>query len=222
MAMAHSSGPVSRSIAAYALGMPETAFIQRPRLVLASASPRRKDLLALVGVDVAVQPADIDETAKPGESPEQLVRRLAVTKAEAVEVAKNDMVIGADTIVVVDDEILGKPIDEADAGRMLDLLSGREHRVLTGVAVRGGERTEAGVEIAQVTMRHLSVADIAWYVASGEPMGKAGAYAIQGAGALFVTEIVGNHSGIVGLPLPLVDALLAKFGRPLPTWQPRT
>lgn len=202
--------------------MPETAFIQRPRLVLASASPRRKDLLASVGVDAVVQPADIDETAAPGETPEQLVRRLAVTKAEAVEVAKNDMVLGADTVVVVDDEILGKPVDADDAARMLDLLSGRNHRVLTGVAVRGGDRTEADVEVAQVTMRHLSVADIAWYVASGEPMGKAGAYAIQGAGALFVTQIVGNHSGIVGLPLPMVDALLAKFGRPLPTWQPRT
>lgn len=202
--------------------MPETAFIQRPRLVLASASPRRKDLLASVGVDVAIQPADIDESAKPGETPQELVRRLAVTKAEAIEVAKNDMVVGADTVVVVDGEILGKPVDHDDAGRMLDLLSGRDHRVLTGVAVRGGDRTESEVAIAQVTMRHLSVADIAWYVRSGEPMGKAGAYAIQGAGSLFVTEIVGNHSGIVGLPLPVVDTLLAKFGRPLPTWQPRT
>jgi len=202
--------------------MPETAFIQRPRLVLASASPRRQDLLNAVGVDAAVQPADIDETAKPGETPEQLVRRLAVTKAEAVEVAKNDMVIGADTVVVVDDEILGKPVDDTDATRMLDLLSGRDHRVLTGVAVRGGDRTEADVAMAQVTVRHLSVADIAWYVKSGEPMGKAGGYAIQGSGSLFVTGIVGNYSGILGLPLPMVDALLAKFGRPLPTWQPRT
>lgn len=190
--------------------------------MLASASPRRQQLLESVGVDPAIQPADIDETPKPGESPEQLVRRLAIGKAEAIDVAKNDMVIGADTIVVVDDEILGKPVDQADAERMLDLLGGRQHRVLTGVAVRGGDRVEAGVEMAQVTMRHLSVADIAWYVGTGEPMGKAGAYAIQGAGALFVTEIVGNHSGIVGLPLPLVDSLLATFGRPLPTWQPRS
>jgi septum formation protein len=201
--------------------MPETAFIQRPRLVLASASPRRKALLASVGVDVQVEPADIDETPLPGERPEALVRRLSVAKAEAIAVAKNDMVIGADTVVVVDDQILGKPIDEDDARRMLELLSGRTHRVLTGVSVRGGDRTETEVESAEVTMRFLSVADIAWYIGTGEPMGKAGAYAIQGFGSLFVPEIVGNHSGIVGLPLPMVDALLARFGRPLPTWLPR-
>ena len=201
--------------------MPETAFIQRPRLVLASASPRRKALLASVGVDVQVEPADIDETPRPDERPEALVRRLSAAKAEAISVAKNDMVIGADTVVVVDDQILGKPVDEDDARRMLELLSGRAHRVLTGVSIRGGDRTETEVESADVTMRFLSVADIAWYIGTGEPMGKAGAYAIQGFGSLFVPEIVGNHSGIVGLPLPLVDALLARFGRPLPTWLPR-
>lgn len=201
--------------------MPETAFIQRPRLVLASASPRRKALLASVGVDVQVEPADIDETPRPGERPDALVRRLSAAKAEAISVAKNDMVIAADTIVVVDEQILGKPIDEADARRMLELLSGRSHHVVTGVSVRGGERVETEVETAEVTMRFLSVADIAWYINTGEPMGKAGAYAIQGFGSLFVPEIAGNHSGIVGLPLPLVDALLARFGRPLPTWLPR-
>ncbi len=201
--------------------MPETAFIQRPRLVLASASPRRKALLASVGVDAHVEPADIDETPRPGESPEALVRRLSAGKAEAVEVAKNDMVIAADTVVVVDDEILGKPVDEDDARRMLELLSGRRHRVLTGVSVRGGDRIETDVEEAEVAMRFLSVADISWYVATGEPLDKAGAYAIQGYGALFIPEIVGNHSAIVGLPLPLVDALLARFGRPIPTWLPR-
>jgi septum formation protein len=201
--------------------MPETAFIQRPRLVLASASPRRKTLLASVGVDVHVQPADVDETPLPDEEPEALVRRLSVAKAEAVEAASNDMIVAADTVVVVDDEILGKPVDEDDARRMLELLSGRTHRVLTGVSVRGGDRTETEVEQARVTMRFLSVADIAWYLGTGEPMGKAGAYAIQGYGSLFIPEIVGNHSGIVGLPLPLVDALLARFGRPIPTWMPR-
>ncbi len=201
--------------------MPETAFIQRPRLVLASASPRRERLLAAVGVDVQIQPADIDETPRPGEQPEALVRRLSAAKAEAISVAKNDMVIAADTIVVVDEEILGKPVDEADARRMLELLSGRSHQVLTGVSVRGGDRTETEVDAAEVTMRFLSVADIAWYVGTGEPMGKAGAYAIQGFGSLFVPKIAGNHSGIVGLPIPLVDSLLARFGRPLPTWLPR-
>lgn len=149
------------------------------------------------------------------------MRRLSAEKAEAVTVAKNDMVVAADTVVVVDDEILGKPVDEDDARRMLELLSGRTHRVLTGVSVRGGDRTETGVEQAQVTMRFLSVADIAWYLGTGEPLDKAGAYAIQGYGSLFIPEIVGNHSGIVGLPLPLVDALLARFGRPIPTWLPR-
>lgn len=201
--------------------MPETAFIQRPRLVLASASPRRKALLASVGVDVHVQPADVDETPLPNESPEALVSRLSAAKAEAVEAAENDMIVSADTVVVVDDEILGKPADEDDARRMLELLSGRTHRVLTGVSVRGGDRTETEVEQARVTMRFLSVADIAWYLGTGEPMGKAGAYAIQGYGSLFIPEIEGNHSGIVGLPLPLVDALLARFGRPIPTWMPR-
>lgn len=211
--------------------MPETAFIQRPRLVLASASPRRKDLLASVGVDAHVVPADIDETPRPGETPDALVRRLAAAKADAVAtsgrlpgpdaLASNDIVVAADTVVVIDDEILGKPVDEVDAARMLEQLSGRTHRVLTGVSVRGGERIETDVEVAEVTMRFLSVADIAWYVGTGEPMGKAGAYAIQGQGSLFVQSIVGNHSGIVGLPLPLLDALLARFGRPIPTWLPR-
>ncbi len=206
--------------------MPETAFIQRPRLVLASASPRRKDLLASVGVEVHVVPADIDETPRPGETPEALVRRLSASKAEAVatgggDLAPNDIVVAADTVVVIDDEILGQPLDEADAARMLELLSGRTHRVLTGVSVRGGDRTETDVEMAEVTMRFLSVADIAWYIGTGEPMGKAGAYAIQGFGSLFVPSIVGNHSGIVGLPLPVLDSLLARFGRPIPTWLPR-
>ena len=201
--------------------MPETAFITRPRLVLASASPRRRDLLAAVGVDVAVVPADIDESPKPGEAPEELVQRLATEKAEAVEVAGNDMVIGADTVVVVEDQILGKPVDADDARRMLELLSGREHRVMTGVAVRGGDRVEADVDTTVVAMRPLSPADIAWYITSGEPFGKAGAYAIQGAGSIFVTGITGNHTGVVGLPIPLVDGLLSRFGRPLPTWRPR-
>ena len=213
--------------------MPETAFIQRPRLVLASASPRRKDLLATVGLDVDVVPAHIDETPKPGETPAALVLRLASEKAAAIEVAKNDVVIAADTVVVVDEgddtdggatrgaEILGKPVDADDARRMLELLSGRSHRVLIGVSVRGGDRTESDVAQAEVTMRFLSVADIEWYVGTGEPLDKAGAYAIQGFGGLFVTEIVGNHSTIVGLPLPTVDALLARFGRPIPTWLPR-
>lgn len=214
------SGPHGPMVS-YPLPMPETAFIQRPRLVLASASPRRKALLASVGVDVDVEPADIDETPRPDEQPDALVRRLSATKADAVSVAKNDLVIAADTIVVVEDQILGKPVDEDDARSMLELLSGRTHRVLTGVSIRGGDRTETEVETAEVTMRFLSVADIAWYIGTGEPMGKAGAYAIQGFGSLFVPEIVGNHSGIVGLPLPLVDALLARFGRPLPTWLPR-
>lgn len=201
--------------------MPETAFIQRPRLVLASASPRRKELLASVGVEVDVEPADVDETPRPGEAPEALVRRLSVAKTEAITVARNDMVIAADTVVIVDDEILGKPADEADARRMLELLSGRRHRVLTGVSVKGGDRTETEIEEAEVTMRFLSVADINWYLGTGEPMDKAGAYAIQGYGSLFIPEIVGNYSGIVGLPLPLVDRLLARFGRPIPTWLPR-
>lgn len=198
--------------------MPETAYIQRPRLVLASASPRRFELLQSVGVTPHVEPADVDETPASDETPLALVRRLAESKARAVTVARNDLVIGADTVVVVDGITLGKPGDLDDARKMLEQLSGRTHRVVTGVAVRGGDRVEVEAVSAEVTMRYLTDADIDWYLGTGEALGKAGAYAIQGAAAIFVTGIVGEHTGIVGLPLSALDGLLARFGRPLPTW----
>lgn len=201
--------------------MPETAFIQRPCLVLASASPRRHDLLVSVGVKPRVEAADIDETPLPGESAVALVQRLAVSKAEAVESAPNDLVIGADTEVAVDGASLGKPRDDDDARRMLELLSGRTHEVITGVAVRCGQRVEVSHSTTAVTFRALFPPDIDWYLRTGEATGKAGAYAIQGAAALFITEIVGNYPNIVGLPLPLVDDLLSRFGRPLTTWARR-
>lgn len=201
--------------------MPETGFIARPRLVLASSSPRRQELLALAGVVPTVIPADVDETVRPGEEPATLVRRLAEEKAAAVEVAANDVVIGADTVVVIDGEILGKPTDHAEARSMLQRLSGRDHETMTAVCVRVGEQRFSEVSTTSVTFRNLADHEIEWYLDTGEPMGKAGAYAIQGAAAVFVTAISGIHSGVVGLPLPIVDQLLGRVGRPLMTWTSR-
>ena len=150
-------------------------------------------------------PADVDETPLPGESPLDLVRRLAVAKAAAVD---GDPVLAADTIVEVDGEILGKPVDAADARRMLRRLSGRSHRVHTGVAVRSGEQVEVEVVTTIVTFVALTAESIDWYLATGEPFDKAGAYAIQGAGGVFVEAIRGSVSNVVGLPLATVARLL--------------
>jgi septum formation protein len=174
-------------------------------LVLASGSPRRRELLAQLGLFFDVVPADVDETPLPGESPRDLVRRLAVAKATAVD---GDPVLAADTIVEVDGEILGKPLDAADARRMLGRLSGRSHHVHTGVAVRSGERVEVDVTTTIVTFVALTDGAVDWYLATGEPFDKAGAYAIQGAGGVFVETIRGSASNVVGLPIATVARLL--------------
>ena len=184
-----------------------------PRVVLASASPRRRELLALVGIGHEVRPADVDESVHPGEEPAAYVERLARAKAEAVAArAPEALVVGSDTTVVVDGEILGKPTDEDDARRMLRALSGRTHVVLTAVAVARGARVESAVERVSVTFRALDDAEIARYIATGEPMDKAGSYGIQGFGATIVARIEGDYFAVMGLALGRLVALLRRHG----------
>ncbi|HSY90824.1 MAG TPA: Maf family protein [Candidatus Binatus sp.] len=192
-------------------------------LVLASASPRRQELLRNVGISFVVQPADIDETPRAGEAPRDYAERLAGEKAMAVwRLRPQDVVLGADTIVVVDEMILGKPADAVDAARMLRLLSGRVHRVITGVcvveAVASGQLPVASEEhtaseTTLVTMSELSDEEIRDYIATGEPMDKAGAYAIQGIASRWIPRIEGDYSNVVGLPVALVHAMLRERAR---------
>lgn len=177
--------------------------MSRPELVLASASPRRIELLALVGITPdRVEPADIDETPLKDETPSRLAARLAVTKAEAVAARSPDaVVLAADTVVAVGRRLLEKAADEAEATRFLKLLSGRNHRVFTGVAVAAGGKTRRRVVDTRVSFKVLSDAEIAAYVASGEWRGKAGAYGIQGRAGAFVTRLVGSYPAVMGLPL---------------------
>jgi septum formation protein len=179
------------------------------RLVLASGSPRRRELLALLGVPFDVVPPDVDETPHDGEPPVDLVRRLACAKVVAVD---GDLVLAADTIVELDGELLGKPADPDDARRMLRRLSARTHHVHTGVAVRVGERMDVEVVTTEVTFTALTAGAIDWYLATEEPLDKAGAYALQGAGGAFVERIDGSASNVVGLPLATVAALLGRVG----------
>ena len=182
------------------------------RLVLASASPRRAELLRAAGIEFDVVAANVDESIRPGETPADHVRRLAEDKALRVQPQVNGrFVLGADTVVVVGDQILGKPADAADAARMLRLLSGRRHQVLTGVALIGKTR-HVGVAATTVEFAPLNDAEIAAYVTSGEPMDKAGAYAIQGLASRFVTAIEGSYSNVVGLPVALVYDLCKREG----------
>lgn len=192
-------------------------------LVLASASPRRRELLARTGVPFEVRSADIDETPIPGEVADDLVRRLAASKAEAVLATaggsrlRDLVVLAADTVVVVDGDIIGKPADERDAAAVLARLSGRTHQVLTGVAVASSIAATAAtldVEVVAtaVTFAELSDEDIAWYVATGEPLDKAGAYGIQGIGGIFVASISGSHDNVIGLPMTCVRRMLAEVG----------
>jgi septum formation protein len=191
----------------------------RPLIVLASSSPRRRELLASIGVDFEVRPSDIDEAVRDGEAPADHVRRLALEKAAAVG-APGELVIAADTIVVVDGDILGKPRDDAEGERMLARIQGREHRVLTGVALREvaapgaprGDRTAAAVAESEVRLRSLRPAEIAWYLRTGEPADKAGAYALQGIGGLFVEAIRGSSSNVVGLPMSVLYDLFPALG----------
>jgi septum formation protein len=184
------------------------------RFLLASASPRRRELLLAAGYDFDVAVADVDETLQDGEPPAAYVARVARAKASVVaRQHPSRMVLGADTTVVVDDEVLGKPADAADAARMLRRLSGREHHVLTAVALISidGVCHEA-IEATAVHMAALSDEDIAWYVSSAEPMDKAGAYAIQGLASRFIPRIEGSYSNVVGLPIAAVAALFRRAG----------
>jgi len=191
---------------------------QKSPLVLASASPRRSELLRNAGIAFTVQPAHINERMLAGEAPEEYAKRLAREKARAVSMQRpGETVLGADTIVVVDSEVLEKPRDQADAARMLRLLSGRSHRVITGVclikAVSSSEFQASSIEdvraeTTEVWMRNLSEEEIKEYVASGEPMDKAGAYAIQGITSRWIWKIVGCYFNVVGLPVPLVYQML--------------
>jgi len=180
-------------------------------VVLASESPRRRQLLELLGLTFEVSPSDLDETWRNGEPPAAHAERLAREKA-AARARPGAVVIGADTIVVVDGTILGKPRDAAGAGAMLRRLAGREHDVYTGVAVAYGGRTASGVRRTTVTFRALDDATIAAYVATGEPLDKAGAYGIQGYGAVLVERIDGDYFTVMGLGLGLLVDLLVKVG----------
>jgi septum formation protein len=180
-------------------------------LVLASSSPRRQELLRLIGLTFETVPADIDETWQNGEAPARHAERLARAKAAAIG-RPGAVVVGADTIVVVDGAILGKPRDADDAAAMLRRLSGREHAVHTGIAVAYGGRIVAGVETTRVTFQPLEEETIAAYVATGEPLDKAGAYGIQGYGAVLVARIDGDYFTVMGLGLGRLVALLAKVG----------
>lgn len=182
-------------------------------LVLASASPRRRELLTQVGFSFTVHPAHIPEDPTPGEEPTRYVTRLAREKAQAVygQLAASDdalTVLGADTTVTLDDHILGKPIDAEDAARMLRMLSGRMHRVITGVALVTPTATKVAAEVTSVWFRELADAEIAAYVATGEPMDKAGAYGIQGRAARWIPRVEGCYFNVVGLPIARVAALL--------------
>ncbi len=182
-------------------------------LVLASASPRRQELLRNAGITFEVQPAHIPEDPLPGEDAKECAERLAREKALAVASQRpQERVLGADTVVVVDGELLGKPSDAADAARMLRRLSGRGHQVITGVCLAVGGQWSVASETTSVTMSEISEKEIADYVAGGEPMDKAGAYAIQGIASRWIPRIEGDYSNVVGLPVALVLRMLRQAG----------
>lgn len=197
---------------------PVSTFRDRAELVLASSSPRRVELLALAGfAPDQIDPADIDETPLKDETPPRLAQRLAVTKAQAVAARHPDaVVLAADTVVAVGRRLLEKAADEAEATRFLKLLSGRNHRVFTGVAVARDGKLGHRVNETRVTFKILSDAEIAAYVASGDWRGKAGAYGIQGPAGAFVRRIIGSHYGVMGLPLYETVSLLAGAGLKAP------
>ncbi len=184
-------------------------------LVLASASPRRRELLERVGLELRVVPPHVDETPRPDDTPEDTAERLARLKVDAVAVREPDrLVVGADTIVVRDGRLLGKPRDEDEAVRMLEALADRTHQVITGWAVRSPSGQRSGTVTTHVRFRPLSRPIIDRYVATGEPADKAGAYGIQGAGAMLVRSIEGSYTNVVGLPLVEVLDAIAALGGP--------
>jgi septum formation protein len=173
-------------------------------LVLASKSPRRQQILRDAGIPFVVRSADLPEERRSGESPADYVRRLAQEKAFAVPIAEGEVVLGADTVVVIDGLVLEKPSDARDALRMLGLLSGREHEVITGICLRSATRKVVDAASTRVRFVPLTSEEMEAYVASGEPMDKAGAYAIQGLASKFIERIEGSYSNVVGLPMALV------------------
>lgn len=180
------------------------------QLILASGSPRRKELLSLFGVPFTVRAADIDETMDPNKAPFNEVARVSRLKALAVPREKDDVVVAADTIVVCGGAVLGKPHSREEAIRMLTALSGRDHQVMTGCTVMRGEKAETFTEVTDLHFRPLGEAEIARYVDSGEPMDKAGAYGIQGGAALFCEKIVGDYYNVMGLPVCRLGQVLRK------------
>jgi septum formation protein len=183
------------------------------RVVLASGSPRRHQLLNLIGIDHEVNPSNIDETMRPREAPRRHAERLAREKASIVAVRDPDLItIGADTVVVINRKVLGKPADTNDAARMLGMLSGREHTVITAVAVARGRKLRSAIEEVRVKFRRLREDEIDAYIATGEPMDKAGAYGIQGFGATIVERIEGDYFAVMGLPLVRLVGLMRDVG----------
>jgi septum formation protein len=187
--------------------------VTRPRVILASASPRRRELLRLIGVEHEVRPSNIDETMHVGETPRGHAERLAREKAQTLHATNADaVIIGSDTIVVVDNDVLGKPADRAQAAAMLRRLSGRSHVVITAVAVCWGEQLVCEAEEVEVTFRALSDREIEQYIDTGEPMDKAGAYGIQGYGATIVERVNGDYFAVMGLPLNRLTRLARELG----------
>ena len=182
----------------------------KPRVILASASPRRRELLSLIGIEHEVRPANIDESYLDGETPREHAERLARGKASAIN-EPNAVTIGSDTIVVVDGDVLGKPRDRVHAAEMLRRLSGRSHVVMTGVAVRWGGKLVSGLEEVGVTFRVLSDEEIERYIDTGEPMDKAGAYGIQGFGATIVDRVDGDYFAVMGLALNRLVRLIKEL-----------
>ena len=191
--------------------------MEQYNLILASGSPRRRELLERVGLSFTVHPADVDETLVPGLTAQEQVMRLSQIKAEAVakELTGDGVILSADTVVVLDGTILGKPKNSADAERMLRALSGRGHLVLTGITVRRGPEIETRCEETEVHIRPLSQREIQTYVATGEPLDKAGAYGIQGYASLFVEKLVGDYYNVMGLPLCTSGLMLRAAGIPV-------
>ena len=181
-------------------------------LRLASTSPRRREILAALGLEFSVVHVDVDESPLPGEDPGDMVLRLAVAKAEAANAGPADVVIAADTAVIADEHVLGKPLDREDCLATLDLLGGRAHKVLTGVAVHGPSGSRTALSETNVYFREISRDEALAYWQSGEPQDKAGAYGIQGLGGAFVERIEGSYSGVVGLPVFETVALLKQAG----------
>ena len=185
-------------------------------LILASQSPRRRELLGLTGLDFIVRVADIDETMDPGKAPFEEVARVSRLKALAVSREPGDVVIAADTIVVCEGKMLGKPRDESDAFRILSLLSGRTHEVMTGMTVLRDEEIVTHTEVTKIHFRELHSEEIRAYIATGEPMDKAGAYGIQGGAALFADQMEGDYYNVMGLPVCRLAMILRSLG--LPVW----